>query len=231
MRTLALLAAMALLAVACEAEGTEGSAAEGEDEALAEAYEEGYDEGYEEGYDDALAEAEEADGPDDADEEEAAADDGADDDMSEELGSRDDPLPLGTELVIADNDQPTWEFTIADVDPDSEEAVLAANQFNDPPPEGYQYVTFTVDATYVGDETGSPWTDFRWLLVGSDGNSFRDGCGPIDNALRDQGETYPDGSVSGDVCIEASADQLDGGAIRVEPSFSFDDTAAYFEIP
>ena len=223
MRLLALMAAVALMATACQAEEAAESDGEIDDEVLEEAFEEGYDEGYE----DALAEAE--DQADDAADE--ADDDAGDDELSDELGSHSDPLPLGEELVITDNDQPTWEFTVTEVDPDSEDAVLDANQFNDPPQEGHQFVTFTVDATYGGDETGNPWLDFDWLIVGSDGNSFRDSCGSIDNALRDQGETYPDGSVSGDVCIEAETDQLEGGAIRVEPGFAFDDAAAYFEIP
>ncbi|WP_246360775.1 hypothetical protein [Haloechinothrix aidingensis] len=147
-----------------------------------------------------------------------------------ELGSRDDPLELGTTIEMGE-----WSLAVTEVDPDAAEDIIAENEFNEPPVDGRQFVMFQVTATYNGEESGTAWVDFGWAVVGSSGNTFGgasmdDHCGVIPNPLNETGETYPDGEVSGNVCVSAPSDQLDGGSIRVEDSFSFDDTRAFYAL-
>lgn len=145
------------------------------------------------------------------------------------LGTRTNPLALGVAIELGG-----WSLTVTDVTADATEQVLAENQFNDNPVDGRQFLMFHVEATYEGDDSGNPWLDFSWAIVGGGGNTYAigsdDSCGVVPNPLRDQGETYPGGSVAGNVCFSVESDQIDGATIRVEESFSFDDTRAFFAI-
>lgn len=127
-----------------------------------------------------------------------------------------------------------WTLAITDVDVDATDEVLDENEFNDPPVDGRQFVMFSVDATYVGEDSGTAWTDFDFGIVGGQGNTFSTGsddrCGVIPDDLTDTGETFPDGSVSGNVCFSVESDQIEGGTIRVEEMLSFDDTRAFYAL-
>lgn len=171
----------------------------------------------------------------DADEAEEPAEDAVEDEAAEEepaeaaLGTRDNPLPVGTRIEMGD-----WTLAVTEVTLDATEQVMAENEFNDPPVEGRQFVLFEVDAAYGGEESGTAWLDFSWAIVGSAGNTFGtamdDYCGVIPNSLDDTGETYPGGTVSGNVCVSVDSEQVDGATIRIEESFSFDDTRAFYAL-
>ena len=168
--------------------------------------------------------AKETDRSSDATEEEATAD--ADE---EALGTRDNPLPVGTRIEMGD-----WTLAVTEVTLDAAEQVMAENQFNDPPVEGRQFVLFSVGATYEGEDSGMAFVDFSWAVVGSAGNTFgtamEDYCGVIPDSLDGTGETYPGGNVSGNVCVSVASDQVDGATIRIEETFSFDDTRAFYAL-
>ena len=162
--------------------------------------------------------------------EDEAAEEEPEAEESAALGTRDNPLAVGTTIEMGD-----WTLSVTEVSLDATDAVMGENEFNDPPVDGRQFVMFNVDATYVGAESGTAWLDFGWGIVGSAGNTFGGGsmddyCGVIPSPLDDTGETFPDGTVSGNVCISADTDQLDGATIRIEESFSFDDTRAFFAL-
>lgn len=177
----------------------------------------------------------EGDGDDETDAAEDAPDDGedvGDDGEAEEepLGTRDHPLSLGTTIEMGD-----WALSVEDVTLDAHEVVADENEFNDPPAEGRQFVLFRVSATYEGEDSGDPW-DVGWGIVGSEGNTFGPGgsmddhCGVIPDPLDEKGETFPGGSIEGNVCVSIDADQLDGATIRVEEMISFDDTRAFYAV-
>lgn len=146
-----------------------------------------------------------------------------------ELGTRTNPLEIGTRIEMGG-----WSLAVTDVTLDATDLVMEENQFNDPPAEGRQFVLFAVDATYEGEESGTAWLDFSWAIVGSEGNTFGtamdDYCGSIPSSLDDTGETFPGGSVSGNVCVSVESAQVDGGTIRIEESLSFDDTRAFYAL-
>lgn len=143
-------------------------------------------------------------------------------------GTRTNPLPLGTTAKVGD-----WEVTVKEVNTNANDAIAAANQFNDPPAEGSQYVLVAVDAKYVGAESGTFWVDMSYKFYGSGGNTFDvggQGMAVSPNPLSDAGETFPDATISGDMVFEVPSDQIEGGAIIMEASFSFDDTRVFFDI-
>jgi hypothetical protein len=159
-------------------------------------------------------------------EEEAAE---AEDDADEVLGTRESPLPLGTVIELDD-----WSVSVTEVTADATDVVMAENEFNDPPADGRQFVLFRAEATYEGDDSGDPW-DLSWAIVGAGGNTFGgsstdDYCGVIPDAFDEKGETFPGGSVEGNVCLSVPGDQVDGATILVEDTFSFEDTRVFFAV-
>ncbi|WP_051400090.1 hypothetical protein [Haloechinothrix halophila] len=152
------------------------------------------------------------------------------DDGDAALGTRDNPLTLGTRIEMGD-----WTLAVTDVTLDATKKVLNENPFNEKPVKGRQFVMFAVKATYQGKESGTAWTDFSWAIVGNKGNTFGgtsmdDHCGVIPKPLDDTGETFPDGKVRGNVCISAPSNQLDGATIRIEETLSFEDTRAFYAL-
>lgn len=145
-----------------------------------------------------------------------------------DVGTRSNPAPLGATARIDD-----WEVTVTEVNKDAADLVAAENMFNEPPADGRSFVMWTVEAEYVGDESGTAWIDLSWKLVGSEGNSFSagsgDGCGVLPDDLDDAGETFPGGTVSGNVCVSVEAAQIEGGTILVEGFFG--ESRTFFAIP
>ncbi|MEX2245525.1 MAG: DUF4352 domain-containing protein [Dehalococcoidia bacterium] len=136
--------------------------------------------------------------------------------------SRSETIPLGDPVRNGD-----LEVTVLDVDLDAEEAVLAQNDFADPPPAGRRYVLISVRAHHAGagDETISLSSgDFK--LTGSanvlyDGFSDDTSCDFVETI---SGEMFAGGTVEGDLCFQVPADE--GGLILVlDPFFSFEDSA------
>lgn len=164
-----------------------------------------------------------------SDNDEASGDDEAETDGDAAVGTRENPLELGTTIEMGD-----WTVTVTDVTLDATDTVLAENQFNESPVDGRQFVMFNVDATYEGDDSGTAWVDLSWAVVGADGNTFGtstdDYCGVIPDSLQDTGETFPGGEVSGNVCVSVESDQIDGATIRVDDSFSMEDSRAFFAL-
>lgn len=158
---------------------------------------------------------------DDAAAEEAPADGGS----GGSLGTLDNPAPIGSTAQIGD-----WQITITKVTKNANKVVAKENSFNDKPAAGQQFVMWKVDGTYTGDESGTPWVDLSWKLLGSDGNTFNDSCGVIPDSLSDVGESFSGAKVSGNVCVAADSAQLDGAKILVEESFAIDDSRTFFAI-
>lgn len=142
-----------------------------------------------------------------------------------DLGTRENPAPLGSVAKIGD-----WEISITKVNQNAAKLIAKENPFNEPPADGFSFVNWSVEATYVGENSGTLWLDTTMKVVGADGNSFSDSCGVTPKDISDAGETFPGGSVSGNECVAVETAQLEGATILVEASFSFDDNRTFFAI-
>jgi hypothetical protein len=140
------------------------------------------------------------------------------------LGTRENPAPFGATARIGD-----WQVTLLTVDLDAEERVLAENMFNDRAPQGSRHVLIEVEAAYVGSDSGDPFWDLSWKVLGNRGNTFEDSCGVIPTPLRDGGETFPGGVVTGNICVVAPEEQLAGGAVIAEGLFR--ESRTFFALP
>lgn len=63
-------------------------------------------------------------------------------------GSRENPVPVGTEVSNSD-----WSVVVNSVNPDGNAIVSEANQFNEPAPAGSHYVIVNYTVTYKGAES------------------------------------------------------------------------------
>ena len=126
-----------------------------------------------------------------------------------------------------------WEITVVGVTPDATDQVLADNQFNGPPPEGSQYFIAELEATYVGSDSSTFWID---MSVGAVGESrvvyepFGASCGLVPNDINDAGETFPGGTITGNVCWTIRSSDAPTLVMIAEESFAFEETRVFFAL-
>ena len=56
------------------------------------------------------------------------------------------------------------------------------------------------------------------------------GGGVIPDDINDSGETFPGGTITGNVCWRVRSDDVDSLVIIAEESFNFDETRAFFSL-
>jgi|GEM_PF-2004232 len=144
------------------------------------------------------------------------------------LGTRKNPVPIGTKAPVGQN----WTVTVLEINPDAWSIIRAENMFNEPPAEGRQFVLVRVRVSYVGPKSGTPWLDLSFRYLGSDGNTYgggmADSAGVIHRPLIDIGEQFPGASAEGNVSWSVPATAISGGAIIVEDPWMSAETRVFF---
>ncbi|MCK0112465.1 DUF4352 domain-containing protein [Ornithinimicrobium sp. F0845] len=124
------------------------------------------------------------------------------------------------------------DYTVAvtEVQLNANDALQAANSFNEAP-EG-QYVLVSLDVTYNGDEEADPWLDLFIELAGSDARVYDTStCMAVTpNTVMDVPTLTAGGQATFDVCFDVPQEALDNPKIYVEDSMSFDDTRAIWNL-
>jgi hypothetical protein len=150
------------------------------------------------------------------------------------VGTRENPVPLGTKVTMGD-----YEVAVVEVAQDVTQQNLDANQFNEAPPEGTQYMLVKLEGTYIGADSGNPGWDLSWKLLGNANNTF-DTLWEPDNApddffpsctldtMFDIGETFPGGSFSGSFCLLVESAQVEGSSVIIEETLAFDDNRVFW---
>ena len=142
--------------------------------------------------------------------------------------SLDSPVRVGEVVQVGE-----WRIRVAEVTPQANDAVAAENQFNDPPAEGRQYFMARIEGTYTGSESSNFWLDMNLKAVGPSNVAYEGmdaSCGVIPDAIDDTGETFPGGSVSGNVCWSVSSDDAAGLVMIVEETFTMEDTRSFLSL-
>ncbi len=144
------------------------------------------------------------------------------------LGTREDPIPAGKPVRIGD-----WQVEVLSATTNATKTVLAENEFNSKPEAGNQFVLIEVAATYVGTATDSLFGGVTFSTVGAGavGYSFAAGCGVIPDEINEYAEVFPGGTVRGNMCWQVANDDAASLVLVAEPSFSFEDTKAFLELP
>ena len=150
---------------------------------------------------------------------EAGATDGAADPAAE-AGTRENPHPIGS--VIESDD---WRIVVNSVSLAATDAVVAANQFNDPPAEGSEYILVNYSATYIGDDPNGQMPAFVSVeYVTADGrtvNAFAKSVSepdPIDTTSA----LYKDGTATGNEAFEVPTATAGQGVLAVRPGMLAD---------
>jgi hypothetical protein len=144
------------------------------------------------------------------------------------VGTRGNPHPLGETVRVGE-----WDVTVLSATQDATEAVLAENQFNDPPSEGRQFFVVEVSATYEGAESEEVFTGLTMSTVGDSAvayTSFEDTCGVVPGELDAFSEVFPGGTQVGNLCWHVLTDDVESLVLIVDNAFSFDEDRAYLAL-
>ena len=136
-------------------------------------------------------------------------------------GSWTNPLPASSVVTVGD-----WEIEITDVQADATDVVLAESGFNDPPPDGRQFVLVGLSATYTGADSASFWSSMTWSILGSKRvayTEFDSYCGSIPDDIANASEVFAGATVEGNVCLSVASDAADSMTLVLEDFVSFDD--------
>ena len=223
------LTATALLLAACGADdevGGETQDADTEEQTVEDDAEERDDSADDDTHDDG-GESDELD--DDSSSELDAEEDESDDESNDENGapgSREDPLEIGESGEVGDD----WTVTVLEVDPDADDTVQEANEFNEPPEEG-MYVLVEIEATYEGDESGNAGFDLDPRLTGTDARAYPtyDCMASLDDGLVEEPDVEAGGTASGYVCFDMPEDAFDGSELSIEDALDFDGEPTWWQ--
>ena len=145
-------------------------------------------------------------------------------DGSGAVGERSNPAPLGTPLdltldTFGDADKSVWQITVTGPGSDITDAVLAENQFNDPPQDGYIFFGVPVELTLVeaDKEPLAPWLNISFDIFGPASLQIFDGyessCGTIPNSLEDMTEVFAGGTLAGQICFAIPNEDAEAGPL------------------
>ena len=85
------------------------------------------------------------------------------------LGSRQNPVQLGTEVDVKNADDDHWRIAVIDTVPDATRLVLGENPFNNPPKEGFRFYIVTIRVQYLGPDSTSFGGSYRLKALGIGG--------------------------------------------------------------
>lgn len=156
---------------------------------------------------------------------ETGADAAADEEASGGDGtSPESPLPAGSSVEITD-----WTVSATGV-LDATEEVQAANEFNEPPAEGFQHSLVTITGTYAGDASGSLYMDATFGIW-ADGTFYAstDCLNTVENDLLDVAEVSAGSEATGSSCVEVPTG-AESYLIYIEDIWALDGTQYFIEI-
>lgn len=146
---------------------------------------------------------------------EAAASDGAPDkEQVAGAGTRENPYPIGS--VIESDD---WRVVVNSVTLAATDAVVAANQFNDPPTEGSEYILVNYSTTYIGDDPDgqTPFVSIDYVTAAGTTVNGLDNFVVAPEPIDSMSTLYKDGTASGNKAIEVPTATASQGVLAVRP--------------
>ena len=137
------------------------------------------------------------------------------------LGTRENPAPAGSTVVLSDNSGEVYEITFGAATLDAGSIIAAENMFNEPADAGSQYILVPVTFTYVGTETGTPWLDVQFAFVSAAGTTHDSSSSfvvaPL--PLTDINELYPGATATANLVLMVPSADIEKGALTVSPLF------------
>ena len=138
-----------------------------------------------------------------------------------EQGTRENPAPAGSTIVLSDNSGEIYEIAFGAATLDAGAVIAAENMFNEPADAGSQYLLVPITFTYVGTETGTPWLDVSFAFVSAAGTTH-DTTSTFVVApmpLTDINELYPGATATANLVLMVPSADIEKGALTVSPLF------------
>ena len=135
-------------------------------------------------------------------------------------GSRGNPIATGEAAAVGDG----WTLRVVDVNANANDAVLAENQFNDPPEAGEQFFIVRVAMTFNGTGSADVAAGTRLRLGGNSAvayTTYNDSCGVVPDELPDT-EVFTGGTVEGNLCWAVKSSDI-GSLVLFDDSFGVAD--------
>ena len=138
-----------------------------------------------------------------------------------EVGTRENPAPAGSTVVLSDNSGEVYEITFGAATLDAGSIIAAENMFNQPADAGSQYILVPITFTYVGKETGTPWLDVSFEFVSAAGTTHDSSSSIVvaPQPITDINELYPGATASGNLVLMVPSTDIEKGTLTVSPLF------------
>lgn len=143
------------------------------------------------------------------------------------VGTRENPVPLGTTADVGDG----WTMTVNSVNLDAADVIMEENSYIDPPPEGKRYVLINVTTAYNGKDESS--YGIRLEVLGSATNKpistwdATDLLSPPDPRYTG-GELFQGGTETGNEAFEVSNEDADTLVIIADPNYGIGSNRTFF---
>ncbi|MCC3266929.1 DUF308 domain-containing protein [Arthrobacter gengyunqii] len=132
-----------------------------------------------------------------------------------EAGTRANPYSIGS---VIENDE--WRVVVNSVDLAATDAVLAANEYNEAPAEGSEYILVNYSATFLGDDPNGQMPAMLSIeYVTADGttvNSY-DSMVMAPEPIDSTSALYTDGTATGNVVFSVPTATAGQGALAIRP--------------
>ncbi len=112
-------------------------------------------------------------------------------------GTREAPVPLGSVADIGDG----WRLQVVDVVPDATPAVMAENDFNEPPPVGSTFTIVRVALGYFGLDDPESFFSPTISAIGAAAVELDTNCGVIPQPLDIFTDVFAGGAIVGNICF------------------------------
>jgi hypothetical protein len=148
--------------------------------------------------------------------------------VTTDRGTREAPVAPGDTVRVGD-----WDVTVLSATSDATAAVLAENEFNEPPADGHQFYVVELSVTYQGNESEAPFVGLTITSVGDSAvayDAFEAYCGVIPSELDTFSEVFPGGTQTGNLCWSVRSSDADSLVLIVDNAFSFDQDRAYMAL-
>lgn len=144
----------------------------------------------------------------------------AKEDPAAKAGTRENPSPIGS--VVESDD---WRVVINSVTLAATDSVVAANQFNEAPAKGSEYILVNYSATYIGDDADGQMPAFVSVdYVTADGTTVNklDKLATAPKPIDTTSTLYKDGTATGNIAIEVPTATAGQGVLAVRPGMLAD---------
>jgi tetratricopeptide (TPR) repeat protein len=139
-------------------------------------------------------------------------------DTAQAIGTRENPVSIGTPVDLGDG----WQIAVISVIPDATNAVLKENQFNNPPKAGNQFFLARIQAKYTGSGSDTFEGGSRLRAVGPSSvgySTFGNNPGVIPDPLPDS-EVFTGGIIEGNVGWEIKSSDANALVMYDSPFLS-----------